>query len=129
MLELKITGAALFLGLVALLSPDQQAQTLIAAVMGAALGGYMGSFYFPGAMPGHITLRRRWAANLATGTSLGPLMADWLQPRYFPDSPLLFVTLATAAAIGALGVLLLTLIIPPAFRCLQNKFFPPPPKN
>ena len=126
MLEFKITFAALAIAIAAALTPSQQAQVIIAAIIGAGLGGLMGSYYFPGRSPGHITIRKRWITNSATGTICGPLLADWMQPKYFPESPILFVTLFAAGAVGALGVLLLTITIPPFYKWIVDRFFRPP---
>lgn len=126
MIETKITAIAVSFSLLGLMSPNDQAQTICAAVCGATLGGYMGSYFFPGKVPGHITIRRRWAANLATGTCLGPMAAVWLAPR-FPDMPILFLTLAAAGTIGAFGILFLTLLIPYVVRWTQNRLFPTQP--
>lgn len=126
MFELKFVCVTLALSLVALISPNEQSQILCAAVIASGLSGYMGALFFPGKHPGHLSLKRRWAANLCTGVCVGPAAAVHLHPS-FPDQPLLFLTLVTSGAIGALGVLFLTLIIEPLFRWIIQRFLPPSP--
>lgn len=129
MLELKLTFAVIVVSMIAAITPYEQAQVICAAVIGAGLGGLMGSYFFPGKAPGPMTLRRRWASNLATGTICGPLLTDWMRPRYFPDSPVLFVSLFSGGAVGALGVLLLTVTIPPLSKWIVKKLFATPPNS
>jgi hypothetical protein len=128
-MELKLTLAALSLSLLSMATANEQAQILIASIIGAGLGGYMGSYYFQGkSVSGQLTFRKRWAANLATGSILGPMATVWLSPR-FPDIPPSFLALAAAGILGGCGVLFLTIFIPALFRWIPNRFLPPNPPN
>jgi len=126
-MELKLTLAALSLSLLSMATANEQAQILIASIIGAGLGGYMGSYYFQGkSANGQLTFRKRWAANLATGIILAPSATVWLTPRY-PDIPPSFLALAAAGILGGIGVLFLTIFVPTLFRWIQNRLPPPPP--
>lgn len=129
-MELKITLAALTLSLLGMATANEQAQITVAAVIGAGLGGYMGSYYFQGkSASGQLTFRKRWAANLATGVIFAPMATVWLEPR-FPDVPPSFLALASAGILGGTGVLFLTIFIPSFFRWIQTRLLPanlPPP--
>lgn len=129
MLEIKITLASILVGVVAAYSSNEIAQVLISGGIGAALGGAMGASYFPGKSPGPMSIKRRWWTNFCTGFCLGPLLTWWLQPKYFAQAPLIFIALAASAAVGAIGVLLLTLTIPPFSKWLANRLFPKPNKD
>jgi len=126
MLEIKITFAYILVGAVAAYAPNEIAQVIASGALGAALGGAMGASYFPGKSPGPMSLKRRWWINFCTGCCFGPLLTWWLQPRYFEGAPLIFISLASGAAVGACGVLLLTLTIPPFLKWLANRLFPKP---
>ena len=126
-MELKLTLTALSLSLISMATANEQAQILIASIIGAGLGGYMGSYYFQGkSASGQLTFRKRWAANLATGIILAPSATVWLTPR-FPDIPPSFLALAAAGILGGIGVLFLTIFVPTLFRWIQNRLPPPPP--
>ena len=126
-MEFKITIAAIALSLLGMATANEQAQILVASIVGAGLGGYMGSYYFQGKSAfGQLTFRKRWAANLATGTIFGPMATIWLVPR-FPDIPTLFLALAAAGIVGGTGVLFLTIFIPSIFKWIQARFIPPSP--
>jgi len=128
-MELKITLAAVTLSLLGMATMHEQAQILTASIIGAGLGGYMGSYYFQGkCTSGQLTFRKRWAANLATGSILGPMAAVWLSPR-FPDIPPTFLALASAGILGGTGVLFLTIFIPALFRWIPIRFLPPNPPD
>jgi len=126
MLELKITLSALLFAGIAVISTNEQAQIICASIVGAGLCGYMGSYYFPGkSAGGQLTFQKRWAANLATGATAGPLITTWLQP-YLPDAPPLFLALASGGAVGGIGVLLLTIAVPLLLKWIPTRFNPPP---
>jgi len=128
-MELKITLAALTLSILGMATANEQAQILTASIIGAGLGGYMGSHYFQGKCAnGQLTFRKRWAANLATGSILGPMAAVWLSPR-FSDIPASFLALAAAGILGGTGVLFLTIFIPALFRWIPIRFLPPNPPD
>ena len=125
MLELKLTICAIFVGTIAMMTPNEQAQILCASIIGAGLCGYMGSYYFQGkAASGQLTFRKRWAANLATGSTAGPFLTDWLQPRV-PDIPPIHLALASGGAVGGFGVLTLTIAVPLLLKWIPGRISPP----
>lgn len=126
-MELKLTIGAICISMLGMITGNEQAQILVASVVGAGLGGYMGSYYFQGkSTSGQLTFSKRWAANLATGTILGPMATIWLVPR-FPEIPTLFLALAAAGIVGGCGVLFLTIFIPAIFTWIKTRFLQMPP--